>query len=309
MIQNLMSLDFPNIVKWYITGKCNLRCKHCYLTDYTKESSIEKVLPVIDYLASEGVRHIYFLGGEPLLRNDLEIILKRTQQNNINTMIATNGTLLTPSEARKLKDLNVGAIQISLDSPDLITHDHLRGKGNYLKTIQGIMNAKNAGLLVTLAFVANKANYLQIFDLISLSAKLEVDLLRIMPLIPIGTSSHYPTLKLDSEIIKVIQDQIRQGRIDFPKLKIMSGLEEHLAITPASPFGCGAGTTHLIINSDFTLSACDLGTELERTANPICNPEEIKKYWNEDPIFNSWRKKSASHCHLGKIEYPDLPYF
>lgn len=130
-----------------------------------------------------------------------------------------------------------------------------------------------------------------------------------MPLIPIGTSSNYPNLKLNSEIIQNIQEQMRMGRFRYPNLKITSGIDEYLTVTPASPFGCGAGTTHLIINSDFTLSACDLGTEVERTVNPINNPEEIMKYWNEDPLFKSWRNKSASHCHLGKIIYPELPYF
>lgn len=51
-----------------------------------------------------------------------------------------------------------------------------------------------------------------------------------MPLIPIGTSSNYPNLKLNSEIIQNIQEQMRMGRFRYPNLKITSGIDEYLAV-------------------------------------------------------------------------------
>lgn len=309
MKQKMMSLNFPNVVKWYITGKCNLRCKHCYLTDYTKETQLDKILHVIDYLASQGTRHIYFLGGEPLLRKDFDVILERTTNHGLSTIVGTNATLLNLEKAQNLKKLGLGSLQISLDGADLKTHESLRGKGTFAKTIQGIKNAKQANLLVTLAFVANSANFQQVAELIDLAAHLKVDVLRVMPLIPIGTAATNPDLKLTPEIVQCIQQQIKIGRASYPKLKITSGIDEVLAVTPVSPLGCGAGTTNLIINSDLTLSACDLGTEEERTETPILRPEDIKTYWDEHSIFNSWRMKDASHCHLGQQAYPKLPYF
>ncbi|MGZ3770338.1 MAG: radical SAM protein [Bdellovibrio sp.] len=309
MNQKMMSLDFPNIVKWYITGKCNLRCKHCYLTDYTKETPLEKILPVLDYLAQQGTRHIYFLGGEPLLRKDFDLILEKTHQLGLHTIVATNAILLSIEKARLLKKLGLGSLQISLDSPAAETHESIRGKGTFAKTIEGIKNAKAANLTVKLAFVANSFNYHQISELIVLAAELEIDLVRIMPLIPVGTAATNSYLKLNPDIIKRIQQQINSGKKAHPKMKIVSGLDEALPTAPTSPFGCGAGTSHLIINSDLTLSACDLGTEVERTAQPISLPEEIKTTWNHHPIFTSWRSKEPAHCHLGRTAYPGLPYF
>lgn len=36
-------LSFPLTVKFYITDKCNLRCKHCYLEEYKEEIPFTKI--------------------------------------------------------------------------------------------------------------------------------------------------------------------------------------------------------------------------------------------------------------------------
>lgn len=66
---------FPLLVKWYTTNRCNLKCKHYYLTDYTKQAPFEKALSLVDYFAAKKIHSINFLGGEPLEREDLEIII------------------------------------------------------------------------------------------------------------------------------------------------------------------------------------------------------------------------------------------
>ncbi len=309
MAQRLLHLDFPVTVKWYITGRCNLRCRHCYLTDYTKEVSLDKILEIIDYLATAGTRHLYFLGGEPLFRKDFPQIVKYSTERGFNILAATNAILLTEEKAIELKDAGLKAIQISLDSPFSQTHESLRGKGTFQKTINGIKNAKRNGLMVNLAFVANRQNHSEVFALLKLANELQVDTVRIMPLIPIGTAALDTTLKLDEESVASIQSQVEKGTSEFPNLKVADGLSKSLPQTAPSLMGCGAGTTHMIINSDLTLSACDLGVETERTETPINTPEQIKELWTHHSIFNNWRNEEPGHCPLGKKQYPNLPYF
>ncbi len=309
MAYRLLHLDFPVTVKWYITGRCNLRCRHCYLTDYTKEVSLNKILEIIDYLAKSGTRHLYFLGGEPLFRKDFPQILKYSTERGFNILAATNALLLTEEKALELKEAGLKVLQISLDSPYLETHESLRGKGTFQKTIKGIQNAKKYGFMVNLAFVANRKNHHEVFDLLKLASELQVDTVRIMPLIPIGTASLDTGLKLDEHSVASIQAQVARGSEQFPQLKISDGLAKTLPHTPPSLMGCGAGTTHMIINSDLTLSACDLGVETERTETSISQPEQIKEVWDHHPIFNKWRNEEPGHCPLGKKQYPNLPYF
>jgi MoaA/NifB/PqqE/SkfB family radical SAM enzyme len=94
-VKKIASMGFPLFVKWYITQRCNLRCTHCYLTDYTKSPSLEDVLPIVDFLGSKKVVSIVLIGGEPLARLDLVEIVGRISLNNIQTKIATNARSLT----------------------------------------------------------------------------------------------------------------------------------------------------------------------------------------------------------------------
>lgn len=54
-------------------------------------------------------------------------------------------------------------------------------------------------------------------------------------------------------------------------------------------FGCGAGTTNIIINSDFTVSACDLLVEQDKTRIKVEEPEHLDHFWKTDDIFKKWR--------------------
>jgi MoaA/NifB/PqqE/SkfB family radical SAM enzyme len=95
-------MKFPLFVKWYITARCNLRCTHCYLTDYSKQSDLKSILKYVDYLGSKGVYQMNLLGGEPLVREDLELIIQKIKTYKMDLTIATNGLLATPERAKSL---------------------------------------------------------------------------------------------------------------------------------------------------------------------------------------------------------------
>jgi MoaA/NifB/PqqE/SkfB family radical SAM enzyme len=96
--------------KWDITGRCNLKCKHCltgdkYKTFTKKELTHEQRLVVIDNLKSGGVHLINLLEGEPLiLGEDLLNLTRYCNKINMRLTLNTNGTLLTEEMARNLFD-------------------------------------------------------------------------------------------------------------------------------------------------------------------------------------------------------------
>ena len=77
------------LLQFHITGRCNLRCKHCYRMEGDVEPlSYENVISVIEqykelrreYNARHQIRrrgHINITGGEPFFRADIKEILKR----------------------------------------------------------------------------------------------------------------------------------------------------------------------------------------------------------------------------------------
>ena len=36
------------VIQWHITGRCNLRCKHCYMTEYNKDLEVDDLIEIFD---------------------------------------------------------------------------------------------------------------------------------------------------------------------------------------------------------------------------------------------------------------------
>ena len=167
------SADKRPVVVWNITRRCNLKCVHCY-AQATKEAEANELTTqegkkLIDDLAGFGVPVLLFSGGEPLVRKDLPELAEYAVQKGMRAVISTNGTLITPQMARKLKDIGLSYVGISLDGMSSI-NDEFRGvKGSFNAAMKGIENCQAVGIKVGLRFTINKANADEIgkiFDLL-----------------------------------------------------------------------------------------------------------------------------------------------
>ncbi len=179
----------PFQVVWDITYACNLRCRHCYATAgkaLDDELTTDEALDVIDKLDRLGVTIIAFSGGEPLVRKDIFELAEYAVEKGIYVAIATNGTLITESVARRMRESGVGYVQISLDGRRE-THDGFRGiDGCYDRAVEGIRNAVKAGLFVNVSMTVTKYNYQDVEHVIRLCEKLGVDWFMHYNFIPTG---------------------------------------------------------------------------------------------------------------------------
>ncbi|WP_119396559.1 radical SAM protein [Salinibius halmophilus] len=288
--------DFPLDIKWYITSKCNLRCKHCYLESYKDNPSLETCLSIIDFLSENNVRNINLIGGEPLIRKDLYKIVERISSNGITCSIATNGSLITKDSCTKLISAGCKNFQISLDSDLSSIHDDIRGHGSHSLALDAIRTINNLGGTVSICHVVNKKSFERIQSIIKLSRDLNVKNLKITPFLPIGSGQSIKDLSLsiDQETnLKFLVDEHKKSHTT----PIITGYFSRTSNCDKDcTFGCGAGTYSAIINSDFTISACDMLTESDRTKETIENPKKLPDLWNNDPVFRKWRglEKEAS---------------
>ena len=105
------------LVSWMTTNKCNLKCVHCYqdaeeATD--KELSCEEGKKMIDEIARAGFKVMIFSGGEPLMRPDIYELVAHAASRGLRPVFGSNGTLITPEVAVRLKEAGACAMGISL---------------------------------------------------------------------------------------------------------------------------------------------------------------------------------------------------
>lgn len=159
-------------VQWRITSNCNLSCRHCYISQNTKEISMNAINRIIDQIIDEKIMSVTITGGEPLLVKDIDKIVRKLLLSGIHVKICTNGLLL-PTFLNHFSNEDDIEFMISLDGTENC-HDAIRGKGTFKKAVEGINFANMRGFPITINIVLNKINYLSIPELISYLAKLKI---------------------------------------------------------------------------------------------------------------------------------------
>ena len=131
---------------------CNQQCMHCYAANQnyaeTKELTTDEWKKVIDICRKNCVPQLTFTGGEPTLRSDLVELVDYSKW--FVTRLNTNGVLLTKELCKQLYDASLDSVQITLYSCDRDIHNKLVGADNFDKTVEGIKNAIEAGLNVSI---------------------------------------------------------------------------------------------------------------------------------------------------------------
>ena len=161
------------VVVWNSTRTCNLKCRHCYMSSdakkYQNELTTAEVKQFLDDLADFNVPVLLFSGGEPLIRPDFFELADYAAKKGVRPTLSTNGTLITPEVARKIKDIGVGYVGISLDGLREV-NDKFRGKaGAFEAAMNGIKNCVAVDQRVGLRFTINHHNIQElenIFDFI-----------------------------------------------------------------------------------------------------------------------------------------------
>jgi pseudo-rSAM protein/SPASM domain protein len=150
------------VVVWNLTKQCNLYCTHCYAAADTEtapgEFSTGEGKRLLDDLASYGVPVVLFSGGEPLVRDDLVELVRYADERGIRPVLSTNGTLITPEKASKLRDAGLKYAGISVDGlPE--RNDEFRGKdGAFDAAVRGIRACLDAGLKTGLRYTITRRN-------------------------------------------------------------------------------------------------------------------------------------------------------
>ena len=165
-------------VHWSITGACNLRCRHCFMSaPHAKHGapSHEEIMNVADQLAECGVFSASLTGGEPLIREDFPEIIDALNARGIAlTTIYTNGWLVEEALLDALEQKGVHpSFQLSFDG--IGWHDFLRGvPGAEEKTIAALKLLQRRGYSVAVSMCIHKKSAGVLRDSVRLLASLGV---------------------------------------------------------------------------------------------------------------------------------------
>ena len=257
----------PLAVSFEVTHSCNARCKHCHLGGPVNEvrASPKKFGEICQEL-SPLVAQVS--GGEPLLRKDLEQIIRMFKKPNHAPyiVVTTNATLLSVERYRSLREAGVDEFSISLDYPDE-RHDEFRGVPGLFNKIKQFVKdlepykEKYKEKPVSLCCVIQSDNFRSLPQMAELAQKWKVKL----------NLSAYTTLRTHDQSYMLSKEELEEFKeiarqlIEFRKRNGVIRTSEYVFNKMFEFFDkgytslpCRTGERFFNVNPDGTISPCGL---------------------------------------------------
>lgn len=235
----------------HLTGRCNLRCRHCYMEGGPDRRDELATGPLLDAIADApglGVGALYLTGGEPTLHPDIDMVLDAAQAlgSQVETTLCSNGTRMTPAFVAGLARRGI-RVNISLDG-EAAFHDRFRRlKGARAAAAEGAAMAIAAGVPVTLVMSVGRTNLDQLEPMIDEALAMGASAFRVQPLLDLGRGRGLSADRLDSaeldRLILTLNDRANRlsGRMT---VSLIGQSIRYLRAHPCAAYVCNGGGCH-----------------------------------------------------------------
>ena len=304
------------ILQWHLGEQCNLKCLHCYQENHKYinlpyddlVSIYNQFKELLSKLKMKG--HINITGGEPLCNKYLFKLLELIKKDSkmISFSILTNGTLITPEIAKKIKSYHPQYVQVSLEGGKK-TNDYIRGKGTYKKIANGIKCLRDEDIFTSISFTATKINYKEFPKVVKYGIKNNVNNIWSDRYIPLGDSidkeltMNYEETREYLDIMNNERNKLRKKKNCHTTISMYRALQ--FQMTNDLSYGCTAGDTLLTVMENGDLVPCRrmpivVGNLLTDNMYKLYKNNKILKELRKKIIPDDCKKcEHATLCHGG----------
>jgi radical SAM enzyme (rSAM/lipoprotein system) len=253
-----------------------------------------KTIDTIEYPAPDFT--VVFTGGEPLIRNDIELCGREIRKRGLKWSLVSNGHLYTKERHISLLNAGLGALTISLDGLET-SHNWLRNsKTSFNKVINAIELAANSKRLnFDVVTCVNQKNISELKQIRELLIAKKVKSWRLFTIVPIGRAIHNSDLLLtDNQFLKLMEfisifRKVKELKVQFSCEGYTGRYESKVR---DSYFFCRAGINIGSVLIDGSISACP---NIDRSfSQGNIFTDNFYKIWQSkfEPFRNrNWMKK------------------
>lgn len=207
---------------WNITARCNQNCKYCHRFLNIMDLTYDENLKILNNLENSGITSITWTGGEALLLNGIEDLLKISYDKGIKNKIITNGKLLTKERIDKIYKY-LDSITLSIDSINEDINDSLgRGRNHFeeIKEILDYIKKKNYDIKIRINSVVCKNNIEDFKELTNFLNNYDIYSWRIFKFMPLREKAVVNKKLFDvsldnyNEVVKYIKSNSKIENID-----------------------------------------------------------------------------------------------
>jgi pyrroloquinoline quinone biosynthesis protein E len=289
-----------------LTYRCPLHCVFCYNpVDFAKhedELSTADWLRVLREAREIGAVQCGFSGGEPLQRNDLEILVAEAHRLGYYTNLITSGIGLSEQRVEWLKEAGLDHIQLSFQDSTREVNDFLSSTRTFDLKRKAAALIKANGYSMVLNCVIHRLNIDHIERIIELAVELEADYLEL------ANTQFYSWAHINRDQLLPTREQVvraeaitNQWREKLgSKMKLFFVVPDYYETRPKKCMN-GWGNVFMTIAPDGVALPCHTARMLPGLAFPSVREHGVREIWYESEGFNrfrgtGWMKEPCASC-------------
>lgn len=289
-----------------LTYACPLQCPYCSnplnIAEHRNELDTETWLRVMREARKLGATQLGFSGGEPLVRQDLEVLIAEARRLGYYTNLITSGVGMDEDRIRAFREAGLDHIQVSFQASSAGLNDFIAGTEAFEHKKEMARLVKKYGYPMVLCFVLHRKNEDQIEDILELAVALNADYVELATTQYYGWAFHnreqlLPTraqLAHAEQVAKAYQERLK-GR-----MKIYYVIPDYYENRPKRCMD-GWGSVFLNIAPDGTALPCHAARQLPGLDFPNVRDHAVEWIWYQSPAFNrfrgfDWMKEPCRSC-------------
>jgi pyrroloquinoline quinone biosynthesis protein E len=289
-----------------LTYRCPLHCVFCYNpTDFARD---ETELPTEDWLRvlrearALGAVQLGLSGGEPLSRDDLEVIVAEAHRLGFYINLITSGVGLTETRIKALKDAGLDHIQLSFQ-------DSTRQMNDFLSSTRTFdLKSKVAGLIrqydypMVLNVVLHRMNIDHVEEILAMAERMGAQY------VELANTQYYGWAFINRDKLMPSREQLRraEGLVQRyrekagQKMKIFFVVPDYYETRPKACMN-GLGSIFLTVTPDGTALPCHAARMLPGFDFPNVRQHAMEWIWRDSHAFNhfrgdAWMKEPCRSC-------------
>lgn len=269
-----------------LSQSCNLDCLYCYniwkepQAQAAHEMDYRRALQVIERMRSACfIGGITYTGGEPLLCRDLFLIAAEVQRLGLPQSITTNGMLVGPDEARKLKESGFAHAEVSIPSVNEELYRKICGGGSLKQARAAVLHMAGQKIRCSVSAVLTALNHQELREMIGIAAALGAGHFLLNRFVAGGRGLKFRNeLDLSRQQLQEVLETAERASADFRIPVIVNIPMEHCLYSTADLkhlhfSSCECGRFKWLAGADGLLRTCEQ------------NPETIGNILEEEADF------------------------
>jgi len=293
-----LSLDGQGKPLWLVlelTYRCPLKCPWCsnpvdFARHTEHELSTDEWMRVMAEARALGALQLGFTGGEPVLRDDLEVLVAEAHRLGYYTNLITSGVGLNDHRLAALQAAGLNQIQLSIQSARRELTNRLVGARVHDLKIDVARKIKARGFPMVMNVPVFRENIEHVEEILALAEELRVDYLEF------ANIQYYNWALLNRAELLPSQEQLRRAEaaVQAARTRLNGRMTIYFVIPDYfedRPKACmnGWGSIHLTIAPDGAALPCQEARAIKGLQFPSVRDASLKWLWEESPTFRRFR--------------------